>query len=63
MSKFLDWVEIKNFKSIKQTHFDCERVNVLIGKPDVGKSNIFEALGLLNKSSLMSDHSGFLSQP
>jgi AAA15 family ATPase/GTPase len=51
MSKFLDWVEIKNFKSIKQTRFDCKRVNVLIGKPNVGKSNILEALGLLNGSN------------
>ena len=38
-------VEIKNFKSIKHIVLeDCKRVNLLIGKPNVGKSNILEAL-------------------
>ncbi|MBO0931287.1 AAA family ATPase [Fibrella aquatilis] len=46
-SNFLDWVEIKNFKSIKDLRLDCKRVNVFIGKPNVGKSNILEALGML----------------
>ena len=46
-SNFLDWVEIKNFKSIKALRLDCKRVNVFIGKPNVGKSNILEALGML----------------
>ena len=46
-SNFLDWVEIKNFKSIKDLRLDCKRVNILIGKPNVGKSNILEALGML----------------
>ena len=46
-SNFLDWVEIKNFKSIKDLRLDCKRINVFIGKPNVGKSNILEALGLL----------------
>ena len=43
----LNWVEIKNFKSIKDLRLDCKRVNVFIGKPNVGKSNILEGLGLL----------------
>ncbi len=46
-NNFLDWVEIKNFKSIKDLRLDCKRVNVFIGKPNVGKSNILEGLGLL----------------
>jgi len=38
-------IEIKNFKSIKHiTLNDCHRINLLIGKPNVGKSNILEAL-------------------
>ena len=38
-------IEIKNFKSIKHiTLEDCKRINLLIGKPNVGKSNILEAL-------------------
>ncbi|WP_077922841.1 ATP/GTP-binding protein [Spirosoma sp. 209] len=46
-NNFLNWVEIKNFKSINDLRFDCKRVNVFIGKPNVGKSNILEGLGLL----------------
>jgi AAA15 family ATPase/GTPase len=46
-SNHLDWVDIKNFKSIKDLHLDCKRVNIFIGKPNVGKSNILEALGML----------------
>jgi len=38
-------IEIKNFKSIRhQTIDDCRKVNVFIGYPNVGKSNIIEAL-------------------
>ena len=44
---FLNRIEIKNFKSIKDLRLDCKRVNVFIGKPNVGKSNILEGLGLL----------------
>ncbi|GAB3715347.1 ATP/GTP-binding protein [Spirosoma flavus] len=49
-NNFLNWVEIKNFKSIKDLRLDCKRVNVFIGKPNVGKSNILEGLGLLGGS-------------
>lgn len=42
-------VTIRNFKSIKSvTLFDCRRINVLIGRPNVGKSNILEALALFD---------------
>lgn len=42
-------VEIKNFKSIRrQTIDDCRRVNVFIGYPNVGKSNILEVLSCLS---------------
>jgi AAA15 family ATPase/GTPase len=41
-------IEIKNFKSIRHAKIeDCRRVNVFIGYPNVGKSNILEALSLL----------------
>ncbi|UFH52929.1 AAA family ATPase [Spirosoma sp. KNUC1025] len=46
-NNFLNWVEIKNFKSIKDLRLDCKRVNIFIGRPNVGKSNILEGLGLL----------------
>ena len=40
-------IEIKNFKSIRHAKIeDCKRVNVFIGYPNVGKSNILEALSL-----------------
>lgn len=42
-------VSIKNFKSVKSTTLtDCKRINVLIGRPNVGKSNILEALALFD---------------
>ncbi|MCM1072107.1 MAG: AAA family ATPase [[Clostridium] fimetarium] len=42
-------VSIKNFKSVKSiTLSDCRRVNVLIGRPNVGKSNLLEALALFD---------------
>lgn len=40
-------ISIRNFKSVKSvTLSDCRRINVLIGRPNVGKSNILEALAL-----------------
>lgn len=42
-------VSIKNFKSVESvTLSDCRRINVLIGRPNVGKSNILEALALFD---------------
>ncbi|MFA4835489.1 MAG: AAA family ATPase [Dehalococcoidia bacterium] len=41
-------LEIKNFKSIKHLALKCSRINILIGKPNAGKSNILEALGVLS---------------
>lgn len=42
-------IEIKNFKSIRHAKLeDCRRVNVLIGYPNVGKSNILEAMSFLS---------------
>lgn len=44
---FIDTIEIKNFKSIRHQKIEgCKRVNIFIGYPNVGKSNILEALGL-----------------
>jgi len=41
-------LEIKNFKSIKHLTMDCKRINLFIGEPNTGKSNILEALGILS---------------
>lgn len=41
--------EIKNFKSLRHIHLsDCKDINVIIGRPNVGKSNILEALSLFD---------------
>ncbi len=48
MTNFLNTLSIENFKSIKNMAFDCKRINVFIGEPNVGKSNILEAVSLLN---------------
>lgn len=37
-------VEIENFKSIKHLKIECRRVNIFIGEPNTGKSNILEAV-------------------
>lgn len=40
-------IEISNFKSIKHLKIDgCKKINVFVGMPNAGKSNILEALGL-----------------
>jgi len=41
-------MEIKNFKSIKHLRLDCKRVNIFIGKPNTGKSNILETIGVFS---------------
>jgi len=42
-------ISIRNFKSIKSCDItDCKRINLFIGKPNVGKSNILEALSLFS---------------
>jgi AAA15 family ATPase/GTPase len=44
-------LEINNFKSIRHLELDCKRINVFIGEPNVGKSNILEALCLFTASN------------
>ena len=41
-------LSIGNFKSLKELEIDCKRINLLIGEPNTGKSNILELLGLLS---------------
>lgn len=40
-------IRIRHFKSIEDIALDLRRVNLFIGKPNVGKSNILEAISLL----------------
>jgi hypothetical protein len=41
-------VQIENYKSIEKMEFEARRVNVFIGGPNAGKSNILEALALMS---------------
>jgi len=41
-------LQIENFKSIKHLKLDCKRINIFIGEPNTGKSNILETIGLLS---------------
>ncbi|WP_146850636.1 AAA family ATPase [Brevifollis gellanilyticus] len=45
-------LSIRNFKSIRELDLDCRRVNVFIGEPNAGKTNILEALGMRSKGVL-----------
>lgn len=53
-------IEIKNFKSIRHQKIDgCKRINVFIGYPNVGKSNILEAIGLYSSFRLIGEYFKF----
>ncbi len=43
---------IRNFKSIKSLNIQCKKLNVFIGEPNGGKSNIIEALSLQSQNAL-----------
>lgn len=47
MNHFIKDIAIQNFKSIQNIEIkDCSRINIFIGEPNVGKSNILEALAI-----------------
>ena len=47
MKNAITTLRIQNFKSIKDVELKPRRVNIIIGEPNVGKSNILEAMSLL----------------
>ncbi len=47
MENAIKFLRIQNFKSIKDVTLRPRRVNLLIGEPNVGKSNLLEAMSLL----------------
>lgn len=53
-------LEIENYKSIKHLTLDCRKINVFIGEPNVGKSNILEALDLSYLSWMLASNEGRL---
>lgn len=46
-------LSIKNYKSIDELDLNCSRINIFIGEPNSGKSNILEALDLSYLSWMM----------
>ena len=49
MKNFIEYITISNFKSIRGLKMEgLSRINLLVGKPNVGKSNILEALGIFS---------------
>ncbi len=49
MENFIEHINISNFKSILNLKLEgLSRINLFIGKPNVGKSNILEALGVFS---------------
>ncbi len=45
-------LNIRNFKSLKTLDLDCGKVNIFIGKPNTGKSNILECLSFFSSFPL-----------
>lgn len=43
-------VTIANYKSVEKADFEARRVNVFIGEPNSGKSNLLEAVGFPNRA-------------
>jgi hypothetical protein len=41
-------LSIENFKSVRRLDVECKKVNLFIGEPNTGKSNILKALALLS---------------
>jgi len=41
-------LSVSNFKSVRQLNIECKKVNLFIGEPNTGKSNILEALALMS---------------
>src|ERR1700722_17776152 len=39
-------LKISHFKSIRELEIDCKRINILIGRPNSGKSNLLESLAI-----------------
>lgn len=50
MSNWIQTAHIQNFKSLRDVSLDCERINIFVGRPNVGKSNLLESLSLLGLS-------------
>ena len=58
MENLIRNISIENFKSIKKaTIEDCSEINIFIGEPNVGKSNILEVISLFYYSDSLKNNS------
>jgi hypothetical protein len=48
-------LSIKNYKSLRNVELDCKKLNVFIGEPNSGKSNIIEALSLMSQGIISTE--------
>ncbi|MDZ7935563.1 MAG: AAA family ATPase [Emticicia sp.] len=56
MSNIITHIKINNFKSIRYLELsEFRKINLFIGRPNVGKSNLLEALSLFNPSIFKSE--------
>ena len=61
-------LSVSNFKSVRQLDIECKKVNLFIGEPNTGKSNILEVLGFIGwlgqpRDILLSDSIRFQNMP
>ncbi|ULT23544.1 AAA family ATPase [Sphingobacterium sp. E70] len=63
MANLIKDIHISNFKSIRNCIIkDCKRINLFIGRPNVGKSNILEALSSFTIPYLRDNYSKSITQ-
>jgi len=56
MNNIINHIEINNFKSIRHLELsEFRKINLFIGRPNVGESNLLEALSLFNASIFKSE--------
>jgi AAA15 family ATPase/GTPase len=48
----IEQLQITNYKSIAELKIVCKKINVFIGEPNSGKSNIIEALALMSSDAI-----------
>lgn len=60
--EFIKHLQINNYKSINKIDLNCARINVFVGEPNSGKSNILEALDLSFLSWLMGSNLGHVKE-
>ncbi len=53
-------LHIRNYKSIKDLKINTNRVNIFIGEPNVGKSNILEALSFFSINAMENNFKKFI---